>query len=46
MQFGFRYLNPSDAMFTVWQMQGKHRNKGQKLYYAFADLEKAFDSVP
>jgi len=31
-----------DAIFTVWQMQEKHGNKGKKLYYAFGDLEKSF----
>ena len=27
-------------------MQEKHGHKGKKLYYAFVDLEKAFDRVP
>ncbi|MBJ5627082.1 hypothetical protein JGG67_22945, partial [Salmonella enterica subsp. enterica serovar Derby] len=28
------------------QLQEKYHGKGKKLYYAFVDLEKAFDSVP
>jgi len=35
----------TDAIFTVRQMQEKYGCKG-KLYFAFADLEKAFDRVP
>ena len=36
----------TDAIFTVWQMQEKYGCKGKKLYFAFVDLEKAFDRVP
>ena len=28
------------------QMQVKYRTKGNMLYFAFVDLEKAFDRVP
>jgi len=34
------------AILTVWQMQEKYGCKGKKLYFAFVDLEKAFDRVP
>jgi len=47
MQFGFMPgKGTTDAIFTVWQMQDKYGCKGKKLYFAFEDLEKAFDSVP
>ena len=36
----------TDAIFTVWQMQEKYGCKGKKLYFAFVDLEIAFDRVP
>jgi len=36
----------TDAIFTVRQMQEKYGCKGQKLYFAFVDLEKAFRRVP
>jgi len=36
----------TDAIFTVQQMQEKYGCKGKKLYFAFVDLEKAFDRVP
>ena len=36
----------TDAIFTVRQMQEKYGCKGKKLYFAFVDLEKAFDRVP
>ena len=46
MQFGFRPGRGTiDVIFTERQMQEKHGNKGKKLYYAFVDLEKAFDTV-
>jgi len=32
-------------IFTVRQMQDNFRVKGKKLYFAFMDLEKAFDRV-
>jgi len=34
------------AIFTVRQMQEKFRAKGNKLYFGFVGLEKAFDMVP
>ena len=44
MQFGFMPGKGSpDAIFTVRQMQEKYGCKGKKLYFAFVDLEKAFD---
>ena len=47
MQFGFMPgKGTTDAIFTVWQMQEKYGCKGKKLYFAFVDLEKAFDRVP
>ena len=46
MQFGFMPgKGTTDAIFTVRQMQQKYGCKG-KLYFAFVDLEKAFDRVP
>ena len=35
-----------DAIFIMRQVQEKHIAKKKKLYYAFVDLEKAFDRVP
>ena len=47
MHFGFMPgKGTSDAIFTVWQMQEKYGYKRKKLYFAFVDLEKAFDRVP
>ena len=47
MQFGFmKGKGTTDAIFTVRQMQENFRVKGQKLYFGFVDLEKAFDRVP
>jgi hypothetical protein len=46
MQFGFMPgKGTTDAIFVVRQMQERHQKK-KKLYYAFVDLEKAFDRVP
>ena len=48
MQFGFMpRKGTTDAIFTVGlrQMQEKYGCKGKKLYFAFVDLEKAFDRV-
>ena len=46
MQFGFMPGKVTvDAIFTVRQMQEKYGCKG-KFYFAFVDLEKAFDRVP
>ncbi|MBJ5565719.1 reverse transcriptase family protein, partial [Salmonella enterica subsp. enterica serovar London] len=47
MQFGFMPgKGTTDAIFLVRQLQEKYHGKGKKLYYAFVDLEKAFDRVP
>ena len=47
IQFGFMPgKGTTDAIFTVWQMQEKYGCRGKKLYFAFVDLEKAFDRVP
>ena len=36
----------TDAIFIMRHVQEKHQAKKKKLYYAFVDLEKAFDRVP
>ena len=36
----------TDAIFVVRQMQEKYRAVNKPLYFAFVDLEKAFDRVP
>jgi len=47
MQFGFmKGKGTTDAIFIVRQVQEMFRAKGKKLYFGFADLEKAFDRVP
>jgi len=47
MQFGFmKGKGTGDAIFTVRQMQEMLRVKGNKLYFGFMDLEKAFDRFP
>jgi len=47
MQFGFMPgKGTTDAIFTVWQMLEKYGCKGKTLYFAFVDLDKAFDRVP
>ena len=47
MQFGvMKGKGTTDAIFNVRQMQEKFRVKGNKLYFGFVDLEKAFDRVP
>ena len=47
MQFGFMPgKRTTDAIFIMRQVQEKHQAKKKKLYYAFVDLEKAFDRVP
>ena len=47
MQFGFMPgKGTTDAIFIMRQVHGKHQAKKKKLYYAFVDLEKAFDRVP
>ena len=46
-QFGFmKGKGTTDAIFIVRQMQENFRVKGEKLYFGFVDLEKAFDRVP
>lgn len=47
MQFGFMPgKSTTDAIFIVRQLQEKHLAKGRDLFFAFIDLEKAFDRVP
>ena len=47
MQFGFTPgRGTTDAIFIVRQIQEKFRAKGRPLYYAFVDLEKAYDRIP
>ena len=47
MEFGFMTgQGTMIAMFIVRQLQKKHLAKNSKLYFAFVDLEKAFDRVP
>ena len=36
----------TDAIFILRQLQEKHINAVKNLYFAFVDLEKAFDRVP
>ena len=47
MQFSFMPgKGTTDAIFIMRQVQEKHQSKKKKLYYAFVDLEKAFDTSP
>ena len=47
MQFGFMSGEGTvDAIFIVRQLQGKFMEKRRDLFYAFVDLEKAFNRVP
>ena len=47
MQFGFMPgRSTTDAIFILRQLQEKYLGKKKKLYFAFVDLEKAFDRVP
>ena len=47
MQFGFMPgRGTTDAIFILRQLQEKHLAKNKKLYFAFVDLEKAFDRIP
>ena len=47
MQFGFMPGKGTiDAIFIIRQLQEKYLQKNKKLYFAFIDLEKAFDRVP
>ena len=46
MQFGFMPgKGTTDAIFIMRQVQEKHQARKKKLYYAFVDLENAFDRV-
>ena len=47
MQFGFMPgRSTTDAIFILRQLQEKYLGKKRRLYFAFVDLEKAFDRVP
>ena len=47
MQFGFMPgKGTMDAIFIARQLQEKYLDKKKELYFAFVDLEKAFDRVP
>ena len=47
MQFGFvPGRGTTDAIFIVRQLQEKYLAVNKPLYFAFVDLEKAFDRVP
>ena len=47
MQFGFMPgKGTTDAIFLVRQLQEKYLGKKKKLFFAFVNLEKAFDQVP
>ena len=47
MQFGFRPgRDTKDAIFILRQLNEKYMAKGYLLYFAFVDLEKAFDRIP
>ena len=47
MQFGIMPgKGTTNAIFILRQVQEKHQEKKKKLYYAFVDLEKAFDRFP
>ena len=47
MQFGFMPgKGTTDALFVVCQVQERFMDKKRPLFFAFVDLEKAFDRVP
>ena len=47
MQFGFMHgRGTKDAIFIVRQIQEVYIRKNRNLFFAFVDLEKAFDRVP
>ena len=47
MQFGFMPGRGTiDAIFVARQMQEKFKGKKKDLFFAFIDLEKAFDRIP
>ena len=44
MQFGFRPgAGTTHAIFIARQLQERHRGKHRELWWAFVDLDKAFD---
>ena len=47
VKFGFMSgCGTTDAIFILRQIQEKYIRNNRKLYFAFVDLEKAFDKVP
>ena len=47
VKFGFMSgCGTTDAIFILRQIQEKYIRNNRKLYFAFVDLEKAFDRVP
>ena len=47
MQFGFTPgKSTTDSIFILRQLQEKYVSKKRELWFAFVDLEKAFDRVP
>ena len=47
MQFGFRPgTGTTHAIFIARQLLERYRGKHKELWWAFVDLEKAFDRVP
>ena len=47
MQFGFMPGRGStDAIFILRQLQEKYLGKKKDIFFAFVDLEKAFDRIP
>ena len=47
MKFGFRSgTGTTHAIFIARQLQERYRGKHKELWWAFVDLEKAFDRVP
>ena len=47
MQVGFMPgKGTTDAIFIMRHVQERHQSRKKKLYYAFVDLDKAFDRVP
>ena len=47
MQFGLMPgKGTTGVIFIMRQVQEKHQEKKKKLYYAFVNLEEAFDRVP
>ena len=47
MQFGFMPgRGTTDVIFILRQLQEKYLRKKKNIYFAFVDLEKAFNRVP